>query len=69
MYCGIKLFASLNKIFALFQKTFCINESVCNDEFAVSKSIYSSPRISILKALFFEVLLFYLHYSLMNYPK
>ena len=41
IYCGTKPFATLNIPLALFRNTLCSNESIFNDDFALSKSIYS----------------------------
>ena len=45
IYCGTIPFATLNITLALFRNTLCSNESIFNDDFALSKSIYSLPNI------------------------
>ena len=45
IYYGNKPFATLSITLALFRNALCSNESISIDDFALSKSIYSSPNI------------------------
>ena len=46
-YWGMRLFSTLNIIFALFTNALCSNDSIFNLIFAFSKSKYSFPKISL----------------------